>query len=161
MLEKIEGGRRRGWQRMRWLDGIADSMDMSLSELQQMVRDREAWPAAVHGLAKGQIQLKSNIKAKQSIFSSHPRPLGWPTLCGVCFPLNLNKPTFYLSHRLSLNSSCNETSRTWASLGPETRYHGFWLGSSPGHMGPSSSLRYTVSFTSHQYDRNITWLALI
>ena len=66
---------------MRWLDGITHSMDMSSSELQQMVRDREAWPAAVHGVAKGQIQLKSNIKAKQSIFSSHPRPLEWPTLC--------------------------------------------------------------------------------
>ena len=94
MLGKIGGGRRRGGQRMRWMDGITNSMDMSLSELQEMVKSRETWRATVHGLAESEIWLSNQRTTAVSTLTEllfrdrHQSSLVWGGYCGffvVCF----------------------------------------------------------------------------
>ena len=70
MLGEIGGRRRRGWQRMRWLDGITDSVDMSLGELRELMMDREAWPAMVHGVVKSRTRLSNWTELTELVFYS-------------------------------------------------------------------------------------------
>ena len=88
MLGKIEGMRRKGWQRMRWLDGIPDSMDMSLSKLREIVKDREAWHAAVQGVTKSQTQLSDSTT--RLLLDG---PIGWSRLHTCLKPTPCYKPT--------------------------------------------------------------------
>ena len=106
MVEKIEGGRRRGWQRTRWLDGTTDSMDMGLGKFQKMVKDRESWSAAVHGVAESDTPKWLNSQQKQ-----------WRT---VTMPCGLEGPD-YLTHLTCPLPAISPLGLSRAPPGPQPR----------------------------------------
>ena len=138
MLGKIEGRRRKGWQRMRWLDGITDLMDMSLSKLRQLVMERETWCAAIHGVAKSQKWLSNWTE----LIGPEGLPLGlsWYSICLQCGGPGFNPWVGKILWRRE------------RQLTPV-----FWPGEFHGLYSPWGHKESDATFTYHLSFRNRLW----
>ena len=140
MLIKTEGRRRREWQKMRWLDGITDSMDMSLSKFLETVKDREAWSAAVHGITKSQTRLSEQQQTRlpepplpNTIPRASVHPHSTLILPGCRSPVDPPRSAPPSAEKVSPDSEVVRTAR------------GSWGGGSPEGRGPRVGGQWTVS----------------
>ena len=161
---KTEGKRRRGWQRMRWLDGINDSMDMDLSKFQEIVKDREGWHVEVHGFAESDMTWWLNNNNKGLAAHTHSKYTGsnWHWLVGFLAPARVHQGSN--QHQLvGLPAAAPETPKQQAQwLAPARCPHtlpgwqGQWLASAPGSLsGPCLPLKLTMVVLAHAYPRNL------